>query len=209
MQMTEPTELLIVEGRSAEQALKSVVARRFQSVLAMQGKVPNAERVTADRLTNNPACQRLFEHLGCGTGVHCHPDDLRFDRLILVSDGDIDGLHAQALLLSVFRHYLTPLVASGRVMTVTCPVYAIRTPPTEDNTGATDGNAGVDDAWVTRYAWSEHEQRRHLASMADPANARISYIKGIASLPPDECHTLLVNPATRLTRPLTLTAVSD
>ena len=190
MQMTDPTELLIVEGKSAAQALNSVISRRFQTVLAMQGKVPNCLKSNRQRLLDNAACQRLFDTLGCDVGENCHPDRLRFDHIYVVSDGDIDGLHARILLFRLFQHWLTPVVTAGRLYSITCPVYAIRTHHT------------TADSQGTLYAWSEEERGRHLASMPNPSGASISYLKGIASLTASECYTLLVNPATRLARPV-------
>lgn len=197
MQMSRSTELFIVEGQSAAHAIGNVLNRQCQQVLAMQGKIPNPHRTSAERVANHPACQRLFLQLGYTVGKKYNPGNIPYDRILIVADGDPDGLHARALLLGLFQRWLAPVIDSGKLLVATCPRFGIDTSNTRHQ------------SMDTVYAWNDDEQRRHLASMHEPADARIRYIKGIASLTADECHTLLVNPETRVARPVSVSTTTS
>ena len=92
-------DLFIVEGKSAASTIEQALKPSTQVVLALQGKLINAQKASVAKVLKNIQCQKLFKTLGCGTQNNCHPESLNYKRIIILTDPDVDGAHARALLL--------------------------------------------------------------------------------------------------------------
>lgn len=114
-------ELFLVEGDSAALAVAQVRDPRTQAVLAMQGKPLNALRAPAGKVTTNPWYRALFDALGTGWGAAFAPAALRYERVLLLTDPDADGIHCSALLLMFFHRWLPLLLERGHVWQVRPP----------------------------------------------------------------------------------------
>lgn len=184
------TELFIVEGKSAADALARVREPRHQAVLAVQGKLPNAERTPLARLHRNPACAALFETLGTGTGPECDVAKLRYGHILVAMDGNSDGLHCRQLALAIFDRHLHPLLAERRVAVVTPPSLRVRAP-----------SGGPDE-----YACTPHEvravERRILSGAVQMAD--VTQYRGLAQLPSDLLRTIVLDPSTRSAQQVTV-----
>ena len=187
------TELIVVEGVSAADAVRRVVDRRFQTVLGIQGKPLNAEQATPAKIRSHPALRRLVDHwLDDGVdgltpspaapadGAASHPRPTRFDRLALLFDPDPDGVHCGILFLRFVRRML-PDHLDGRIRWIRPPIYTLTFPDGHRLYPTTPG---------------------HLAAartMAADARMRFTmrHHRGLASMDPDTLTTTCVDPATR------------
>ena len=118
-------ELFIVEGESAASTIQQAMHKPSQSVLAIQGKLINAEKATPAKVLSNQTCQKIFQSLACGINNDCNPNHLNFSRILLLMDPDIDGTHTRVLLLTLFEHYMRPLLDSGLVSIINPPLFRI------------------------------------------------------------------------------------
>lgn len=119
------SELLIVEGDSAADSVQAVRNAQWQAVLAMQGKPMNTLRASRSRVAKSPPIQRLIQSIGCGWDDACDPDQARYDRLIILCDPDIDGVHTRSLLLLFFHTWMRPVLEAGMVFTARPPLWRI------------------------------------------------------------------------------------
>jgi len=179
--MTSAKELFIVEGESAASTVRQAMLKTSQSVIAIQGKLLNAEKATPDAVLANQQCQKIFQSLACGIGDNCKPDYLVFSRVLILTDPDVDGAHARALLLILFDRYLAALVDSGYVHAIIPPLFRI--------TGKYQNH--------NHYAWSEQECIGIMDKMAANNESVITRFKGVAQFSAEECRHLLLRPATR------------
>ncbi len=179
--MTAEKELFIVEGESAASTVRQAMNKATQSVIAIQGKLLNVEKATAEKVLANQACQKIFQTLACGIEDDCKPGDLVFSRILILADPDVDGTHARALLLILFDRYLRALVDSGLVHVIIPPLFRI--------TGKHQAQR--------HYAWSEQERVDIFEKMTVNIEPVITRFKGVAQFTQEECATLLLNPGTR------------
>jgi len=174
------TELFVVEGKSALGAINQVRDKQNQAVLAMQGKPPNAAKLSRAKVLANDQVQRLVETLECGTGDQCRPERLKFHKICLLSDADPDGIHCQQLMMVLFQTLFEPLLEHEKVVTLACPLYRY-----------TDGQQ------KTRYWWNESDKRRFIDQTGGAVTGTITRFKGLASLATNEKFDLLINRKTR------------
>ena len=174
-------ELFIVEGESAASTVRQAMHKSSQSVLAIQGKLINAAKVSPAKVLANQACQKIFQSLACGTSEDCNPDHLIFSRILILMDPDADGAHARVLLLALFDHYLRPLIDSGSVSVIIPPLYRIAKPQTPQY----------------QYAWNEQQRIQLLNKMTHHDDIEITRFKGVAQFSTAECTQLLLHPDTR------------
>ena len=185
----ELTELYIVEGDSAGGSATDGRDSRFQAILPLWGKMLNVERVRADKIYGNDKLQPVIVALGAGLGEEFDVNKLRYHKVIIMADADVDGSHIRTLLLTFFFRYMRPLLEQGYVYAAVPPLYKL-----------TRGK-------TARVAFSDEERDRVSAEMrGDNPNAKveISRFKGLGEMDPSELWETTMDPTTRTLKQITL-----
>ncbi len=185
----ELTEIYIVEGDSAGGSATDGRDSRFQAILPLWGKMHNVERVRADKIYGNDKLQPVITALGAGIGEEFDPAKLRYHKVIIMADADVDGSHIRTLLLTFFFRYMRPLLEQGYVYAAVPPLYKL-----------TRGK-------TTRVAFSDEERDTVSAEMrGDNPNAKvdITRFKGLGEMDPSELWETTMDPTTRTLKQITL-----
>jgi topoisomerase-4 subunit B len=125
IQAAAGTEIFIVEGDSAGGSAKSARLRETQAILPLRGKILNVANASSQKLAQNQLLADLIQALGCGTGTKYHDEDLRYERVIVMTDADVDGAHIASLLITFFYQEMPALIENGHLFLAVPPLYKL------------------------------------------------------------------------------------
>ena len=184
----EKTELFVVEGDSAGGSAKQARDRHFQAILPLRGKPINPEKSRLERVLQNNDLQQLVQALGAGVGDKLDLSKLRYGKIIIMTDADVDGAHIATLLLTFFYRYMRPLLEQGRVFLAQPPLYKV-------------------EIGTKKYWFLTDKEKDAFVAKALKQGKKIKNIqrfKGLGEMDPEQLWETTMNPETRVLKKITV-----
>ena len=179
-------EMFIVEGDSAGGSAKMGRNREFQAILPLRGKILNVEKASLHRVLDTEEIQNLVNAIGTGIGTEFKMEKLRYHKIIIMTDADVDGSHIQTLLLTFFFRYMRPLIDEGHIFLAMPPLYKLKVGQKE------------------RYLFDEKDKDKAMAEIEDKKNVSINRFKGLGEMSPEQLNETTMDPNRRFLKQCTV-----